>query len=106
MQKKSTQKIILGQMHYKLLLCDLCMWFGLCGYLFVNLSEVDNLLYSPQWDQPKNSHIPALADTIRPEERHEHINTLASGSISIVKSYRYAILAAAVLFEASQEKQQ
>lgn len=47
-------------------------------YLFVNLSEVDNLLYSPQWDQPKNGDIPALANTIRPEERDKHMNTQAS----------------------------
>lgn len=37
-------------------------------YLFVYLSEVNNFLYSPQWDEPEDSHIPALANTVRPAE--------------------------------------
>ena len=44
-------------------------------YLFVNLSEVDNLLYRAQWDQPENSHVPPLAYTIRPEDKHRRHKT-------------------------------
>lgn len=40
-------------------------------YLFVKLSEVDNLLHSPQWNEPKNSHIPELADPVSPVEKHK-----------------------------------
>lgn len=41
------------------------------SYLFVNLSKVDNLLHSPQWNEPKNSHVPELADAISPVEKYK-----------------------------------
>lgn len=46
-----------------------------CTYLFVNLSEVDDLLHSPQWDQPENSHVSALPNTISSERYNHIINT-------------------------------
>lgn len=55
-------------------------------YLFVNLSKVDNLLHSPQWNEPKNSHIPELADAISPAEKHKCTYCM---SILIIQKYLY-----------------